>query len=169
MDHLQSNLPGGMIMQNNVTRFLDSKKIIYFTYTLPNEKHSGIETAEILGVSADIVFKSIVVHKDSPGKYILAVIPSNLEVDIKKLAHFSGKKKVKISSQNEAEKITGLLTGCISPLALINRNFEIIIDELILLHEWVHISGGQRDLNIRIKPSDLIALVNANTGDITSA
>jgi len=156
-------------MQNNVTRLLDSKKISYTGFQLDSEKHSGIETAELLGVSPDIVYKSIVVQRDIPGKYILAVVPSNLEVDVKKLARFTGEKKVKICSQNEAEKVTGLLTGGISPLALINRGFQVVLDETVLLHEWIHISGGQRDLNIRIRSADLLKVVNARTADITSA
>ncbi len=155
-------------MQNNITRLLDSKNISYSVFQLNSEKHSGIETADLLGVSPEIVYKTIVVERDMPGKYILAMVPSILEVEVKKLARISGDKKVKICSQNEAEKITGLLTGGISPLALINRGFQVIIDETVLLYEWIHISGGQRELNIRIRQTDLIALVNARTGDITS-
>jgi Cys-tRNA(Pro)/Cys-tRNA(Cys) deacylase len=37
---------------NNVTRFLDSKKVTYTTFDLPPEKLGAIESARLLGVPA---------------------------------------------------------------------------------------------------------------------
>ncbi len=156
-------------MQNNITRFLDSKKIPYTAFSLSAEKHSGLETAEILQVPPEVVYKSIVFQRERPGKYILAVVPSTGEVDPKKLARLLDEKKVQVVSQKEAERITGLQTGGISPLALINRGFQVVIDESAMALEYMHISGGDRSLNIRLAPSDLIRLVNAKSGGICAA
>ncbi len=60
---------------NNVTRFLDSKKVKYQAFELPAEKLGALKSARLLGVPADQVFKTIVVLRTNPGKPILAVVP----------------------------------------------------------------------------------------------
>ncbi len=155
------------MITNNVTRMLDSKNIIFEAFELPVEKHSAEETAILLGVSPSIVYKTIVTRRDLPGKYVLAVVSADKEVSLKMLAKALHQKKMQIVTQQEAEKVTGLLTGGISPLALINRGFQVVLDESISSHPQIHISGGLRGLNIRLSPIDLIRLTNAQLAVIT--
>ncbi|HPC05155.1 MAG TPA: aminoacyl-tRNA deacylase [Anaerolineaceae bacterium] len=146
---------------NNITRMLDARKIAYQVFELPEEKVGAVETALILGVPAAEVFKTIVVQREKPGKAILAVVPGDSKVDLKKLAAAAGEKKLRLTTQAEAEKLTGLLVGGISPLALLNKGFQIILDESALKYEQIHISGGQRGMNIRLAVKDLIAITGA--------
>jgi Cys-tRNA(Pro)/Cys-tRNA(Cys) deacylase len=152
---------------NNVTRLLDSRKIPYTAFELPHQKLGAEETAKILNVPLEIVYKSIVVTREKPGKPILAVIPGNCEVDLKLLAHFIGEKKVHLPTQTEAELLTGLQTGGISPLALLNRGFLVILDRSALNYKDIHISGGQLGLNIRLPVSALVEITKARVGEIT--
>lgn len=154
------------MISNNVTRLLDNRKIRYQIYELPQEKLGGEETARLLGVAPELVFKSIVITRRGPGKPILAVVPGNLEVDLKKLAKVVGEKKVSPATQGEAEELTHLQVGGISPLALVNRGFQILIHQSALEGNALHISGGERGLNIRLAPRDLIELTGARTADI---
>ncbi len=155
-----------MAQVNNVTRFLDTKKIDYQAFDLPAEKLSAVEAAEILNVSGNLVYKTIVVIREGKGKPILALVPGTREVDPKALAKVVKEKKLRIATQREAESITGLLVGGISPLALVNRGFQVVIDESVLDCDEIYISGGQRGLNIRIIPQNLIDLVHANLAAI---
>lgn len=152
---------------NNVTRMLDSKKIPYTQYELPIEKIGAIETAELLNVDPSLVWKSIVVLRVDSPKPILAVIPGNKVVDLKVLAQVLRQKKLRIPTENEAEKLTGLQAGGISPLALLNSGFTIILDESIYSLSTVYISGGQRGLNIRISVADLLMLTGSKTATIS--
>jgi Cys-tRNA(Pro)/Cys-tRNA(Cys) deacylase len=127
---------------------------------LPAIKLSRIETAEKLGVSAQIVFKSIVVLPSEKGKPILGIIPVNHEIDLKAVAIFFRLKKVQMATQVEAERLTGLQTGGISPLALVNKGFRFVLDETAQKLDELHISGGQRGLNIRLPVKALIQLFN---------
>jgi Cys-tRNA(Pro)/Cys-tRNA(Cys) deacylase len=154
-------------MKNNITRLLDQRKIKYTLFELPAEKLGAEVTAEILGVPPEIVFKTIVVKRDGRGKPILAVVPGNAEVDLKLLAKALGEKKVYLTSQREAEALTELQAGGISPLALINRGFQVVIDHSAQEHGEIHISGGQRGLNIRILVKDLVKLTNARLAEIS--
>jgi len=149
------------MIKNNVTRLLDARGISYTAYELPVEKIGAVETAAILGVDARLIFKTIVIVRDGKGKPILAVIPGDKEVDLKALAQVAGEKKVHLSTQHEAEKTTGLQVGGISPLALLNRGFQVILDASALNFEEIHISGGQRGLNLRIPTTALIDLTTA--------
>jgi Cys-tRNA(Pro)/Cys-tRNA(Cys) deacylase len=89
-----------------------------------------------------------------------------LEVDLKLLAKAVGEKKLLLATQRQAEQITGLLSGGISPLALLNRGFEVVLDELSDLYEEIYISGGQRGLIIRLPTRSLIALTDAKRAGI---
>ena len=146
------------MVSNNITRLLDNRKIKYDVFEFPKEKLGAKEVAQLLDVPPEIVFKSIVTLRKGPGKPILAVIPGNKEVDLKALARAVGEKKVSPATQSEAEEITRLQVGGISPLALVNRGFEILIDKSVLDFEAIYISGGERGMNIRLSGEDLIEL-----------
>jgi Cys-tRNA(Pro)/Cys-tRNA(Cys) deacylase len=151
---------------NNVTRFLDSRKINYTTFELPQQKLGAAETAAALNAPPSIVFKTIVILRKSLGKTILAVVPGDSDVDLKALAKAVGEKKVSPATQREAEKLTGLQAGGISPLALINRGFEIVINDSVYNQEMVHVSGGELGLNIRLPSKDLVELTQAKVAGI---
>ena len=151
---------------NNVTRFLDSRKVSYMALETPTEKLGALETAEFLNVPPETVFKTIVVTRDKPGKPILAVIPGPGTVDLKLLAASLGEKKVHLSTEREAEQLTGLQAGGISPLALINKGFQVVIDASAQNHSEIHVSGGQRGINIKLPVADLIRLTNARVASI---
>lgn len=156
------------MISNNVTRLLDSKKIAYQAYNLPPEKLGAEEAAIIMGVPLNEVYKSIIIKREKAGKPIIAVTPGDKEVDLKLLAAAMGEKKVFVSTQAEAEKMTGLKAGGISPLALINRGFQVIIDSSASAHTHIHISSGQLGLNIRLPVNSLIDLTHARLAVITT-
>ncbi|HET9911697.1 MAG TPA: YbaK/EbsC family protein [Anaerolineales bacterium] len=152
---------------NNVTRFLDSRKVSYTAFETPVEKLGALETAEFLNVPPEKVFKTIVVTREKPRKPILAVIPGTSVVDLKLLAAFLGEKKVHLPTEREAEGLTGLQAGGISPLALINKGFQVVVDATAQNYAEIHVSGGQRGLNIRLPVDALIKLTNARLAPVS--
>ncbi len=152
---------------NNVTRLLDSKKVPYVAFELSAEKLGAVETARLLNVPLDLVFKTIVVTRESKGKPILAVVPGSAEVDLKLLAKVLDEKKLHLPSEREAEQLTGLQVGGISPLALINKGFQVVVDSFAVGFREIHISGGRRGLNIRLPVDALVSLTNARVEAIT--
>jgi len=146
---------------NNVTRFLDTRKVSYTAFDTPPEKLGALETAHLLGVEPASVFKTIVVTREKPKKPLLVVVPGPSNVDLKLLAVALGEKKVHLPTEREAEQLTGLQAGGISPLALVNKGFQVIIDSSAQNYTEIHVSGGQRGLNIRLPVVDLVKLTNA--------
>jgi len=155
-----------MPVNNNVTRLLEARKIPFTIYELPVEKLGARETADLLKIPLEIVFKTIVVSREKAGKPVLAVIPGHCEVDLKALAQVLGEKKLRLPTEREAEAMTGLQAGGISPLALINRGFQTVLDQSANQFEQIHISGGQRGLNLRLPVAALISLTNARVAVI---
>ncbi|MDE3088613.1 MAG: aminoacyl-tRNA deacylase [Chloroflexota bacterium] len=174
-----------MVDKLNSMRLLEARKIPYAakTYDASGEFHSATEAADLIGVPAAAVYKTLVVVRDpstrfasgrapKSGKPILVMIASDREVDLKGLAKSLGdaKRKLRMATQREAEALTGLQVGGISALALLNRGFEICIDETARALDQIHISAGLRGVDVQLATKDLIALtraktVNATTGD----
>jgi Cys-tRNA(Pro)/Cys-tRNA(Cys) deacylase len=152
---------------NNVTRLLDAQGAQYKVFDLPVEKLGAAETAALLGIPVRLVYKTIVLLNERTKKYLLAIVPGDKEVDLKKAAAFLGEKKINLTTMAEAEKATGLKAGGISALALLNRGFKVILDASALDLEEFHISGGQWGLNIRINVSDFIRVTRAVTAVIS--
>ena len=155
-----------MTITNNVTRFLDARKVKYAAHEVPAEKLGAVEVAQLMGVPVDQVFKTIVTKREK-GKPVLAVIPAPHVVDLKMLASFLGEKKMHLPSEREAEQLTGLQAGGISPLALINKGFQVVIDTTAQSFDEIYISGGQRGLDIQLGVGDLVKLVNAKIGTVS--
>jgi Cys-tRNA(Pro)/Cys-tRNA(Cys) deacylase len=156
-----------MPIVNNVTRLLDSRKIAYTAFELPASKLGALETARLLDVPPDTVYKTIVVTREKPNKPLLAVIPGPNQVDLKALAAFLGEKKVRLPTEREAESLTGLQAGGISPLALLNKGFQIVLDNSAQELADIHVSGGQRGLNIRLPVEAFARLTNARMASIS--
>lgn len=152
---------------NNATRILNAKGIEYTAYVLPPEKIGALEAAELLSVASNLILKTIVALRPGSYKPVLGVIPGNRDLDLKTLAKVLNEKKIKLATQSQAEEITGLQSGGISPIALIGRGHTIIIDSLASKYPWIYISGGQRGLIIRLSPGDLAAVTDARLAPIS--
>jgi len=155
-------------------RLLDSRKIPYVAteYDASREFHSATEAAQLIGAPVESVYKTLVVLREPPksGKPLLVLIASPREVDLKALAKSLGdaKRKLRMATPREAEALTGLQVGGISALALLNRGFEIVLDESARSLDQIHISAGERGVDLRLAAKDLIAVTNAKVVRATS-
>lgn len=150
--------------KNNVTRFLDSKKVAYQVYTYDYDAgiHSAVEVATAIGLPPEQVFKTLVALADEPRrKPLLVIVPGPETLDLRVLAKAVSAKKVKMATHDQAEALTGLQTGGISALALINKGFDVYLDDRAQRFERIAISAGQRGANILLPVKALIKLVNA--------
>jgi Cys-tRNA(Pro)/Cys-tRNA(Cys) deacylase len=74
-----------------------------------------------------------------------------------------------MASHQEAEKLTGLQVGGISPLLLINKGFDILIDKSAAQHETIFVSGGEKGINLKLPVEALIELTRAKYVGVTGA
>ena len=72
-----------------------------------------------------------------------------------------------LPSEREAESLTGLQAGGISPLALINKGFQVVIDTAAQTCDEFTSLAVSAVLNIQLRVNDLVMLVNAQFGNIS--
>ncbi len=147
--------------KTNAMKLLEGKKVAYESFTYPSHLRDAEEVAAAVDWPAAQVYKTLVVLRPKPGKPMLVMLPSDQQLDLKKLAKAVGEKKVKMATHREAERLTGLQVGGISALALFNRGFDIYLDQTALDHDQIIISAGQRGLQIKLAVPDLLQITNA--------
>ncbi len=147
-------------------RALDARRIPYTAFYYPAAIHSASEVAPLLGVDAAQVFKTLVMVADGQ-RHLLVAVPGDAEANLRQVARSVGAKSVAMAHQAEAERLTGLLVGGISPLALLGRPFEVYLDRRAALLEWLYINGGQRGVNVRLRVADLLAVTGARLIAVT--
>lgn len=150
--------------KNNVTRALDAHKVSYrvHTYDYGGGVHSAVEVAQAIGLPEGQVFKTLVVLADDPKrKPMLVVVPGPDALDLKAFAKEASAKKARMAGHDEAEALTGLQTGGISALALINKGFDVYLDAQAQAFATIAVSAGQRGANVELPVADFVRLTRA--------
>tara|TARA_B100001029_G_scaffold162004_1_gene151121 strand:+ start:122 stop:673 length:552 start_codon:yes stop_codon:yes gene_type:complete len=133
----------------------------------PSNRHYGLEAAEALGVSPELVFKTLVLeilNSDKP-LYALAVLPVAKTLNLKAIAAALGYKSAMMATPANAERVTGYIRGGISPLGTRSR-LDTVLDASSSEFNCIYCSGGKRGLDISISSSDLVRLTNATIAPI---
>jgi len=97
----------------------------------------GLEAADVLGVTPDRMFKTLVASVDD--RLVMAIVPVDRELDLKRLASAVGGR---------------------SPLGS-RRPLPVVADASMLEHETVFVSAGRRGLQLELAPTDLVRLSKA--------
>jgi len=147
-------------------RVLEARGIAYraTVYDASGDFHSAGQAAELLGLPADAVYKTLVVMRDGApaAKPLLVMVPAAEEADLKVLAAATGDKKPRMATRREAERLTGMRAGGISALGVRRPSaFEVLIDERARALDRISISAGQRGVEIDLRIEDLAALTGA--------
>ena len=149
------------INKTNAARLLDKAKIAYelIPYEVDENDLSTIHVADSLGENIEQVFKTLVLHGDKNGHFV-CVIPGEHEVDLKLAAKASGNKKCDLIPMKELLPLTGYIRGGCTPIGM-KKTFSTYIHESCLNYPYIYISAGQRGLQLKLDPNDLIKEVHA--------
>lgn len=149
------------INKTNAARLLDKAKIAYelIPYEVDESDLSAVHVAASLGEDINCVFKTLVLHGDKTG-YFVCVIPGEQEVDLKLAAKVSGNKKCDLIPVKELLPLTGYIRGGCSPIGM-KKLFPTYIHKTCLEHPYIYVSAGQRGLQLKLDPHDLVREVNA--------
>ncbi|MGY3620965.1 Cys-tRNA(Pro) deacylase [Bradyrhizobium sp. USDA 10063] len=119
----------------------------------PDAESIGLQAAEALGVAPKRMLKTLMAEVD--GKPVCAVVPSDCEVSMKKLAAAFGGKTAKMMRSSDAERLTGYHVGGISPFGQ-KKRVPVAIEQAALAEGSVFVNGGQRGLQIELAPDDAV-------------
>ncbi len=124
----------------------------------PNAERIGLQAAEAMGADPGGVLKTLMVQVD--GRPACVILPSDREVNLKKLASALGGKAAQMMKPADAERITGYHVGGISPFGQ-KKRVPTLIEESGLAHSQVFINGGQRGLQVKLSPRDAAKVLDA--------
>ena len=145
------------INKTNAARLLDKAKVAYelVPYEVDENDLSAVHVAEALGEDIEQVFKTLVLHGDKTGHFV-CVIPGEHEVNLKMAAKVSGNKSCEMIHLKELLPLTGYIRGGCSPIGM-KKAFPTYIHDSCMLYPFIYVSAGQRGLQLKIAPADLVA------------
>ena len=155
--------------KTNAARLLDQQKVPYelIPYEV-DEEHLGAEhTAEVLGEPIERIFKTLVLRGDRLGLFV-CVIPGAEEVDLKKAAKVTGNKKVEMVHVKELLPLTGYIRGGCSPIGM-KKPLPTWFHQSLMDADYVYCSAGQRGLQFRLAPQDLLRAAKGTLADLIVA
>ena len=123
----------------------------------PDAERIGMQAAQALGVSPARLLKTLMAKA---GEVVCALVPSDAQVSLKKLAAAAGAKDAAMLAPAQAERITGYHVGGISPFGQ-KKRVRVFVEQAALAHATVIVNGGRRGLQIELAPADLVALLGA--------
>lgn len=152
--------------KTNAARLLDAQEISYELagYEVDENDLSATTLAKKIGQDVDQIFKTLVLRGDKTGVFV-CVVPGSLEVDLKKAAKVSGNKNCAMVLQKELPGLTGYIRGGCSPLGM-KKAYPIYLHETCILFDLIFISAGQRGLQLKLNPEDLIRVTGAVVCDV---
>ena len=148
------------------TLLLDRLGIAYelhaYSYD-PDAPRVGLQAAEALGIEPSQTFKTLMLEVD--GKPVCAVIPSDQEASLKKVAAVFSGKSAQMMTVPDAERSTGYKVGGIGPFGQ-KRKVPTAFDETIELYDRIYINAGQRGLLLSIAPADAVKAADGKVTDL---
>jgi Cys-tRNA(Pro)/Cys-tRNA(Cys) deacylase len=125
----------------------------------PDADRVGLAAAEALGEPPSRVWKTLLIEAD--GKPVCAVLASDREVSMKRIAAAAGAKSAKMMPVPAAERLTGYKVGGISPFGQ-RKAVPTFIEEAAAAEPWLFVNGGRRGLQMKLAPGDLVRGLGAS-------
>ncbi len=150
------------------TAALDAAGVAYSLATYaydPDADRIGLQAAEALGAPASEVLKTLIVLAD--GKPACVVLASDREVSMKRLAAALGAKSAEMAPVPLAERATGYRVGGVSPFGQ-KKRLATVLDAAAAALPAAFVNGGQRGLQARLAPADLVRALDAKVAEITA-
>jgi Cys-tRNA(Pro)/Cys-tRNA(Cys) deacylase len=156
-----------MAAKTIAARMLDQLKITYElrAYEVKEDELDAITVAHKVNMPPEATFKTLVARGDKTG-VVMACIPGNAELDLKKFASATGNKKVELVAVKEIQSLTGYIRGGVSPLGS-KKNYPFYLDHSALDYDCISVSAGQRGLQMILAPQDLQRAAAATLADLT--
>lgn len=154
------------IHKTNAVRELDNHHIFYElkTYEYDDNDLNAEKIAFDENISPSLVYKTLVLE-GTQDPFLVAVIPSNCQLDLKKISKASNNKKCTMLPMKKLLEITGYIRGGCSPIGM-KKTFPTYIEEMASTEERIYISGGKKGLQIILNPQDLSKVINLTFADL---
>ena len=129
----------------------------------PNAERIGMQAAEALGIEPARLLKTLMAKAGD--ETVCVLVPSDREVNLKKLAGAAGATSAAMLGAAEAERITGYHVGGISPFGQ-KKRVRVFVEQSALTFAKIVCNGGRRGLQVELAPADLVRILGATSADL---
>lgn len=152
-------------LKTNAMRILEKNKIPYEMMTYEcDEFVDGIQTASILGLPHEQMYKTLVTIGKSKAYYVF-VISIQDELDMKKAAKSVSEKSLEMLPLKDLTSVTGYVRGGCTAIGM-KKQFKTVIDATAEAFDHIYISGGKIGMQLTIDPTLLAKISQAVFVDI---
>ncbi len=141
------------------TRWLASHGIPFRVVRYEHAAKGAAYAARAMEVPPGEVVKTLVVATGE-GDFLLALVPGDRELDLKRLAQALGVKRARLADPSDAERLTGYRVGGISPFGT-RRALPVVFERAILARERILINAGGRGVMLAMAPGAILTLPDA--------
>lgn len=124
----------------------------------------GEAVAAAIGAEETQVFKTLMATVD--GEHVVAILPVTERLSMKKLASAAGGRKADMAATSDAERLTGYVSGGISPLGQ-RRRHRTFLDQTARLFDRIYVSAGKRGLQVELDVDALLEVTGGKVADLT--
>jgi Cys-tRNA(Pro)/Cys-tRNA(Cys) deacylase len=138
--------------------FLEKNKVNFKIHTYDHQVKGADFASKSTGIELKKMIKTLVICDMSGKKFYFALMPGDKSLNLKTAAKVCGEKKMRMSTVEEAQKLTGYLVGGISPFGS-NKQLPVIMEQSLTVFNTVGINGGGRGVIVELSPNDIITLL----------
>lgn len=154
-------------MKTNAVRLLEVNKIPYemVNYKINNDNYDAEQIALDNNIPQNLLYKTLIcigVDKE----IIVAVLPANEQLSIKKLEKVAGIKQINLLPTEELMVKIGYIRGGCSPIAM-KKKFPVYIQSSTDTNTMVWINAGKKGILLKMLLCDIILITDGKLADIS--
>lgn len=154
-------------MKTNAIRLLDVNKIPYemISYKINKDNYDAEQIAFDNNIPQHLLYKTLIcIGADK--EIIVAVLPANEQLSIKKLEKVAEIKQINLLPTEELMVKIGYIRGGCSPIAM-KKKFPVYIQSSIDTNTIVWINAGKKGVLLKMLLDDIIMITEGQLADIS--
>ncbi|MFI9170092.1 YbaK/EbsC family protein [Streptomyces lincolnensis] len=152
---------------DRIIRFLDEGGARYRIIEHPAEGRTDVASAlrrHPLREAAKSIIVRVSMSKRT-GRYLLAVVPGDRQVDLARLAAVCGGRKAGFATREIAERLAGSVSGSIPPLSF-GPELPVVADARLFDTQEVYFNAARLDRSIALTTEDYLSLARPQVEQI---
>ncbi len=154
-------------MKTNAIRLLEVNKIPYemVNYKINNDNYDAEQIALDNNIPQNLLYKTLIcigVDKE----IIVAVLPANEQLSIKKLEKVAGIKQINLLPTEDLMVKIGYIRGGCSPIAM-KKKFPVYIQSSTDTNTMVWLNAGKKGILLKMLLCDIILITDGKLADIS--
>ncbi|MDP4581081.1 MAG: aminoacyl-tRNA deacylase [Saprospiraceae bacterium] len=154
-------------MKTNAVRLLDVNKIPYemVSYKINKDNYDAEQIALDNNIPQHLLYKTLICIGGDK-EIIVAVLPANEQLSIKKLEKVAGIKQINLLPTEELMVKIGYIRGGCSPIAM-KKKFPVYIQSSKDANTIVWINAGKKGVLLKMLLDDIIMITEGQLADIS--